>query len=829
MKFSIVIIPDTQVTIQDWPEDGYKAADWIKANTTRLNIAAVVGVGDITEWPRWADWLRGVEMYSRMGDVVKAPVDGNHDFDHWSDQTDQVLQGRGDRSLSNYHKAFPVSSLRNVVAAYPEGQSGNMAQTFEAAGIKFLIVSLNYIPQPAELQFLERTIAAYPDRKVIINTHDYMNHTDRSPSGDRIWAIIRRYPNVVMTMNGHYYPTAGHRVDAADDGHDIYQFMIDYQNYNNREPNSYIQILTFDTSELSITGQTFSPAFEKHMTGEDNEFELFGAQFLADAVEEPPVSRPTAEETQRVANRLIAFFQKWYPFASEMYVTSSYRPFEDDGGTWSYHNGQFYQNSPAAAVDFAAPMTDAGQRRMQHYSRWRVETFGDLIPEFLHSTPFADDRGFHVKDRVVDTGDFYDAPHVNHCHDTTSDALMDLCEARAVEKWGSSPPVPTPTPPPAPVRSSTFGWDASNHDWNRGPVDVLAAKNDGIQFFVHKVGGIGPSEGGNYEDPFFSQALARAKDAQVPVLGSYFVVCPSRYASASEQVDYWVKLLDKNFSEWRSVPMIHQIDAEKWGQSDYPASADDIRAIVAEWRARSLPGYLVGYLPDEFYKSSGDLGVDLWLPDYHTNGSSYRDLYPGDDDLSWNTVSAGRKPRILQYASDARIGSQPSCDANAFNGTIEELTALTGSVLPNPPPTPEDDGVKLSDVVPSATTPDVPNRNLDQVLGDLWKDVHWLLPEVIDDVAMIGARLDQIQATPAAPKSEAVPPVSIASAPAKASWFNPNKYAKAIVASLGAAFTAYQAYKTGGMTAGEWQQVLAAGIGMFGLTWAVPNKADKDV
>lgn len=43
----------------------------------------------------------------------------------------------------------------------------------------------------------------------------------------------------------------------------------------------------------------------------------------------------------------------------------------------------------------------------------------------------------------------------------------------------------------------------------------------------------------------------------------------------------------------------------------------------------------------------------------------------------WATMS-GRKPRSLQFASDAVIGRQRNCDVNKFDGDLHALIRLCG-------------------------------------------------------------------------------------------------------------------------------------------------------
>lgn len=76
-----------------------------------------------------------------------------------------------------------------------------------------------------------------------------------------------------------------------------------------------------------------------------------------------------------------------------------------------------------------------------------------------------------------------------------------------------------------------------------------------------------------------------------------------------------------------------------------------------------------------------------------------------------------------------------------------------------------DDDMQLTDRVPSAATPDVPNRTVDQVLGDVWRGVHI---RMTDGFAKLDARLSALEARPA------VQPAPVDPAAVKAALSDPS-------------------------------------------------------
>lgn len=225
---------------------------------------------------------------------------------------------------------------------------------------------------------------------------------------------------------------------------------------------------------------------------------------------------------------------------------------------------------------------------------------------------------------------------------------------------------------------TVYGWDGSHYDWDRGPVDLGAAVRDGIQFFTHKA-----TEGSSYLDPQFAYAMARAKNAGMPLIGAY---CVNRKGDQAPQVDKFIRVLDQGAPFWRAEPFIVQLDCERWSDKDgvyaYEPSLAEIHAwcdtFVQRTGGRLTP---VVYAPKWVYGDTGLRGLryPLWASNYGTNPTvPYRQAYPGDGSTRWAAYS-GIVPAILQFGSRTTIGVQGICDANAFRGTLDQLRALISS------------------------------------------------------------------------------------------------------------------------------------------------------
>lgn len=120
-------------------------------------------------------------------------------------------------------------------------------------------------------------------------------------------------------------------------------------------------------------------------------------------------------------------------------------------------------------------------------------------------------------------------------------------------------------------------------------MEIATAAADGIVFFTHKA-----SEGTSYRDPYFGEALARAKAAGIPFLGAYHVVrTPGNGSlltrpagSIPEQVDYHLDYVDAKAPWWRDFRgWIWQCDLEKWSEDGvrYDNVAASMASSAATW------------------------------------------------------------------------------------------------------------------------------------------------------------------------------------------------------------------------------------------------------
>lgn len=208
-----------------------------------------------------------------------------------------------------------------------------------------------------------------------------------------------------------------------------------------------------------------------------------------------------------------------------------------------------------------------------------------------------------------------------------------------------------------------YGSDVSHYDG----ADTRAMFAEGIVFQTHKAGG-------DKNDAELASWWGYVKGYRDRVmLGAYWVLYPGSPASRAEQ---FLARLDSQCPGWRDRPFILQADCEKWnGDPATVPSVAEVNAFCDRLVDRAPRLRPIGYLPDWVYGDISGFRYPLWSSKYVAGSGSFKSLYPGDNSAKW-AAYGGKSPSVLQYSSSATIGGQTTCDANAYRGTLAELTKL---------------------------------------------------------------------------------------------------------------------------------------------------------
>jgi hypothetical protein len=322
-SFTIAVLPDTQFYAERYknpftPGDKYPGdiftmqTEWIAKNRGQQKIAFALHEGDIVNTKDQAhQWNNASNSMRRLdGKVPYAFTAGNHDIDYANARGDRAVKA----SSTDLNRYFPVSRMNTtngLVDTYEPNKVDNAYYFYEAGGVKFMVVSLQFAPLDEHLAWANQKIAANPGRKVIILTHDFLEsdgslhdrtkycpaiklpqctaqkvkeqtHVAAAPEpgndGQQIWdKLVKKHKNIQFVFSGHVARSdnvAATRITAGDNGNKVYQMVANYQSRQQWGGNGLMRLLTFNPAQDRVDVKTYSPYANSYMTDAKNQFTL---------------------------------------------------------------------------------------------------------------------------------------------------------------------------------------------------------------------------------------------------------------------------------------------------------------------------------------------------------------------------------------------------------------------------------------------------------------------------------------------------------------------------------------------------------------------------
>ena len=280
--FSIVVLPDTQ----NYADAGrgapgfsrhfYGQTEWIKGNAEALNIAMVAHVGDIVQTDNPEEWTIADKAFKSIDGVVPYVLSqGNHDV---RVRTDKARETRQDET-------FPPSRFEKrpwYGGHYGKSNVSNYA-LFEAGGMKFLIISLEFAPRDEVLAWANGVVAKHPGRRTIVVTHAYLDNGRRiehaamgyqwkGNSAEQMWQeFVSRHKNIFLVLSGH--AVSCRLTSTGKHGNTVHQVQSDYQ-FLAEGGQGYLRVMRFVPGENRIDVTTYSPTLKRHATTPTDAFSL---------------------------------------------------------------------------------------------------------------------------------------------------------------------------------------------------------------------------------------------------------------------------------------------------------------------------------------------------------------------------------------------------------------------------------------------------------------------------------------------------------------------------------------------------------------------------
>lgn len=267
--FTVILLPDTQIYSAGFPDTYLAQTRWIRDHAKDQNIRFVIHLGDIVntvDEPQ--QWQAADRAHKLLDGVVPYSVlPGNHDLD----QHDDLLT----RQATAYERYFSPARFQGCAwygGHLGEGNENNYC-FFEADAKKFLVVSLEFCPNDAMLEWADHVIAQYPKHQVIVATHCYMRPGGRDTrgsenkglvgnSGQRIWdKLIRKHENIFLVVSGHVLGVA-HQTSTGDAGKPVHELLVDYQGLPDGG-DGYLARLRFQPVQHRISVEAYSPTLDR--------------------------------------------------------------------------------------------------------------------------------------------------------------------------------------------------------------------------------------------------------------------------------------------------------------------------------------------------------------------------------------------------------------------------------------------------------------------------------------------------------------------------------------------------------------------------------------
>jgi hypothetical protein len=269
--FSIVLIPDPQNYSEFFSYGTYAhQMQWIVDNRAARNIKFTVHLGDITNHNVANEYDVASDAHTLL-DNAGAPYSmtiGNHDI------FPSAQAYKRNSLYANYFGQARYQGETFYGGAYDSSNMSNYTY-FEAGGLKFMVLSLEFVPRKDVVTWANQVIKNNPDRRVIVATHCHMDknaeHANgcadtynlEGRSGVDLWEeVIQRHSNVFMSVSGHIQGVS-YRQRIGNNGNVVHEILNDFQD----EPvlgnghalgNGWMRRLTFNPAQNQIAVESFS-------------------------------------------------------------------------------------------------------------------------------------------------------------------------------------------------------------------------------------------------------------------------------------------------------------------------------------------------------------------------------------------------------------------------------------------------------------------------------------------------------------------------------------------------------------------------------------------
>ena len=284
--YMLVGIPDVQTCMRYQYDTYLDMMPWLADHAQSKKMAFAWQVGDLSDVGSTESFYRDAAAgISKLdGKLPYSFVPGNHDYDHnWEPSRQQTYFDR-------YFPYDKYSRMSNFGGAYKEGSMANTYSLYEVCGVEYMVINLEYRPRKSVLRWAGRLCEMYPQRRVIVNTHSYMNNDgsfmtdgdDESLGGEDVFeGLVKQYDNIFMAFGGHVCSDdALVRLDQGVHGNTVASFLIDTQTatHDNGVGEDIVFLMKINEQKKLMSCYYYSPANDGAYNIQ-NQFEISFAEW----------------------------------------------------------------------------------------------------------------------------------------------------------------------------------------------------------------------------------------------------------------------------------------------------------------------------------------------------------------------------------------------------------------------------------------------------------------------------------------------------------------------------------------------------------------------
>lgn len=249
--FSVAWMSDTQEYAANHKDVFCSMTQWVADTEQERNTLLLIHTGDIIRSVDYQYQIDNmVEAFSKLpDDMMVVTVAGNHDHVAYGNEFTPYLWNRPDTNVEE------ANSLYDGFVYY---------LTFEAADVRFLVISVSYGFELLSRDWVNDICAQYSDHFTILCLHSYLTKSDYSTVGSRyIKDVVEPSPNIRLVLCGHIHGVSYMPAEIDDDGdgqpdRTVNQMLFNMQD-DSDEGLGFMRMLQFDTQADTISVYTYSP------------------------------------------------------------------------------------------------------------------------------------------------------------------------------------------------------------------------------------------------------------------------------------------------------------------------------------------------------------------------------------------------------------------------------------------------------------------------------------------------------------------------------------------------------------------------------------------